>query len=1021
MSSLTKLIAIYIAGGLTLWPLLLFVWSLGGRFVSSISSGNSFQWLFHLVVTYVIGGLTFIPLLLVIGWNLLPKVTADSEQESQLSQLRREQESRANGEPEGYRDLKAGEILEKETSNLKTFYQGWLTVTKEYYQFPQIDSNDFQPQTSSGNSLSNEQVSNQPGQRNSFLKMVKGNKAAQSVQEEPKQDTLSLDAKKLKAIRKKNRYFAVLKHGNLFLYDDDEKMNAQHVIVLSNRVVGIWPRSLKDGQLFTKKAAICIFKNDTSQNPEGSLKSAEAENILDVLQGNSPSEVAPKDTFFLYADRNIQKEDWYFNLLKATTKDVMKTRSPKDFLEPSFMARTLHFLTADMIDLTQAINSSEGQLTTQWLNALVGRIFLSYYRTDEFKELIKRKIDERLKKIRTPDFLDDLQIKKVDVGHSAPLLTYPKLKSLTPEGDLSVECHVLYRGGLALEVATKVFVNLGARFKQREFDINLKIVMKRLEGDLVLRLKPPPSNRVWYGFSKMPDFDMTIEPVVSSRTLNYNLITNIIKNRFKEALGKTLVLPFMDDLVFYRTEKELFKGGIWDKSARPIPFPASPKPQASPPPLPDRETEIDISDEGSLGEHVNNSLDESLRESVKDSVRESIKDENLLEPRHSGTFDSVHDSSSVLTNESLGSSASGANVAKYKEKASTLSKKFLSINKPESLTDSVSDTFETDDEAKSISSSYAKLKGFYATTKQKFAEKPQQGSLKEINYSPPEMISSRRSVKKTATTNVSETVAHRRQSSSEMFAKAERSPEQLVDSFSYEETQAAPSSPSMFINEKYRSGSFSKPQPSPHLTETFPAQALFETEKPARQSFGPEIVEHPPEVEDVPEPPLPAPAPNREVPEIPQSKLPPPLPKLTASEATTGALSALRSSTDGAGGSVTAAVSTESSAGTSAGISTGPSILVSGGFSPFAVAGREVSSGAGVGSSTTAATAAVSGTLSWTPFPAGGTSSTTSGFTGPMRLRSLSPTLSFTINVFGFPKFSSLETITFFSNILNLT
>ncbi|KAG7698674.1 hypothetical protein KL930_001452 [Ogataea haglerorum] len=818
MNSTSRLALAYVAGGLTLWPLILFLNNIASD-MRVLSFKDSLHKLCQLAITYIVGGLTFLPITFIIGWHLLPMAPESPEQERELEEARQKEESKAKGETEGYRSLMAGQVLEKESSDLKTYHEGWLTVTREYYQFPQIDWSEFQTQASSGSSLGSEQVNNQQVPKSgSFLKMVKGNKPAPANAEEPKQDTKSLDAKKLKAIRKKNRYYAVLKHGNLFLYDDEAKKNVQYVIVLSNHVIGIWPRELKDGQLFTKRAAVCIFKKDLEPNHTAPpATSPEPENLVNILQGKVILETPPKDTFFLYADRNTQKEDWYFALLRATTKDVPKSGTAKDLLEPSFMARTLHFMTADMIDLIQAINSSEGQLTTQWLNALIGRLFLSYYRTEEFKELIKNKIDERLKKIRTPDFLDDLQIKKIDVGHSAPFLTFPKLQNLTPEGDLSIQCHVLYHGGLVLEVASKVFLNLGARFKQREFDINLKIVMKKLEGDILLRMKPPPSNRVWYGFTKLPEFDMVIEPVVSSRALNYNLITNIITNRFKEALGKTLVLPFMDDLVFYRTEGELFKGGIWDKSARPSA--AAVPPQQShpvPPPLPSRAPKTDdlVMDDTALEEDDNLSLSNSNR----GSTQESTRDDTTFEVAQTVTNNCAPDSISIMTTGSGGSSSSLANTSTYKDRASMLSKKFLSMNKgllvDNTASGSASEGADGDGQGKSLATSYSKLKGLYASTKQKITEKQSTANLKEIHYSPPEMISSRRIIRKTLRSAGDQPEVENRQSSAEMFAKTETTSMEPMVSLGYDEQQPkTPTSPNMFINERYRSSSLSKNVP----------------------------------------------------------------------------------------------------------------------------------------------------------------------------------------------------------------
>ena len=46
-----------------------------------------------------------------------------------------------------------------------------------------------------------------------------------------------------------------------------------------------------------------------------------------------------------------------------------------DILNPEKYAETSHFQTKEMINLIQTLYSSEGQLQTKWLNAIIGRWF----------------------------------------------------------------------------------------------------------------------------------------------------------------------------------------------------------------------------------------------------------------------------------------------------------------------------------------------------------------------------------------------------------------------------------------------------------------------------------------------------------------------------------------------------------------------------------------------------------------------------------------------------------------------
>lgn len=87
-----------------------------------------------------------------------------------------------------------------------------------------------------------------------------------------------------------------------------------------------------------------------------------------------------------------------------------------------------------------------------------------------------------------------------------------------------------------------------------------------MEGPIVILIKPPPTNRLWYAFQTEPLLDIDVEPVVSTRQLSNNMVTNMIKSKFKEAIKESIVLPYMDDMVFYKTPSELYRGGIWEST-----------------------------------------------------------------------------------------------------------------------------------------------------------------------------------------------------------------------------------------------------------------------------------------------------------------------------------------------------------------------------------------------------------------------------------------------------------------------
>ncbi|AET40193.1 Nvj2p Ecym_5442 [Eremothecium cymbalariae DBVPG len=459
--------------------------------------------LWVVVFSYFLGGLTFIPLCLLCVFYLTTRPKHKSEGE-------------IGSEKNCYEELVAVDALDpefkvgdlEELKGVEAFKKGWVYVTNKYYY------------------------------HSSELQGTLG----------PERDTLPSRDK----LKRKKKFYAILKHGNLFLYKNDvHGTDVFQVVVLKNSFVTIWPRDtsveIPDASLFTNKTCISICRNGKAYlDDNGKLQFSDS-----IMHG-------PADQYFVYVDSNVEKEDWYFALINASKISVSDS-----LLDPSLSATTAHIRTRDMMYLIQTVNATEGQVATKWFNTLICRLFLSLQQTEMLNDLLKEKIHKKLTKINKPGFLDDFKIEHLDVGNSAPMITNPKLLELSPEGNTKVRCNLLYRGNLTLIISTKVNINLGSRFKNREVTIELAITIREVEGPLIILIKPPPSNRFWYAFESEPNLNIDIEPIVSTRQLSYNMITNVIKSKFKEALKESLVLPFMDDIVFYPTQNEVYRGGIW--------------------------------------------------------------------------------------------------------------------------------------------------------------------------------------------------------------------------------------------------------------------------------------------------------------------------------------------------------------------------------------------------------------------------------------------------------------------------
>lgn len=527
-------------------------------------------------IAFLLGGLILPPLLLVAIFVYLSKTLPKyiehegNEKKDQLDDI----PYFSTNEKEEYENLKLTEIEEQDRTGVNAFKVGWITVTKEYHLF---DSNAVDKPIESNESKSAYAALYRLVKKKTNNSTDSNTQTNTQVATEPHhQHTTTVPTDPKVASRRKNRYYGILRHGNLFLYKDESLKSVQHVIVLSNHLVTLWPRDLTDGELFTKRSAICIWKKTSKRKSDAPPKTS-ATSLQGPLTTDSTADVlemgtAPNSSpgFYIDCDTNFEKEDWYFELIRATKKEhASPSGSDLNQVEPNIYANTLHFKTADMISLIQTLHSSEGQLYTRWFNALLGRIFLAVQGTEFFENVVRDRLVKKLSKINRPGFLDEFKIKKIDVGCAAPAISFPKLQELNPDGSLRIGLRFSYKGKISIQVATTANINLGSHFKAREVNILLALTVNKIEGPLAIRIKPPPSSRLWYTFEHTPDMDFTIEPVVSQRQITYGMITKAIESRLKDAINDSLVEPAWDDVSFLNTDGEIYRGGIWDTKQRP--------------------------------------------------------------------------------------------------------------------------------------------------------------------------------------------------------------------------------------------------------------------------------------------------------------------------------------------------------------------------------------------------------------------------------------------------------------------
>nr|QEJ80711.1 hypothetical protein [Teratosphaeria gauchensis] len=334
-------------------------------------------------------------------------------------------------------------------------------------------------------------------------------------------------------------FYIVLRHGHLMLYDSAAQMEVRHVISLSHHSIALseGPGSndeeepLKEADLFIKRTAIVL-------TPVSLPAGREQQQFAAVSQ--------PRP-FYLFSSTCSEKEDFYHALLT--------TRNPPPIPRP--------IVAEDIIKLQSTLHASAMTAETRAFNALVGRIFLAMHRTPFLENLVRSKIEKKIARVQKPAFIASLDVKSIDLGNSAPVISNPRLRDINISGDTTVGLDIRYNGGVKVVISALAKLDLGPRFKARTVDLVLATSLRRLQGHMSFRIKAPPSNRIWFCFDTMPDMDIKVEPVVSQRQITYTFILRAIEERIRSVVGETLVKPNWDDVPFFDTRDQAVRGGIW--------------------------------------------------------------------------------------------------------------------------------------------------------------------------------------------------------------------------------------------------------------------------------------------------------------------------------------------------------------------------------------------------------------------------------------------------------------------------
>ena len=155
---------------------------------------------------------------------------------------------------------------------------------------------------------------------------------------------------------------------------------------------------------------------------------------------------SPSSKIYLYCPTSSEKEDWFCKLTRC--RKLPNGVNQDKVMEFYRDLEPVRAYESGMQKLQETMKDLDSD-SPVWLNALLGRAFISIHSNPRIKLWIMENITKRMAHVHrtSTSFLGDIIIKDLDVGNSLPIISNPHLLAISNEGDMEIELDLDYTGG----------------------------------------------------------------------------------------------------------------------------------------------------------------------------------------------------------------------------------------------------------------------------------------------------------------------------------------------------------------------------------------------------------------------------------------------------------------------------------------------------------------------------------------------------------------------------------------------